>query len=189
MAEHMWKWIEVSLLQACSTKPTLLLIMLLGAHRDKIMCPHCPNQQKEKKICSTRCSWERNAVTMNVGRRGSSRAGDHPQVRCCMCECEAIFVPNHMPAHGGLGWPYMHVQCRPPLLHRAVSNSERLTSKQHGGSEPAKTHEEMWVLNQSPKLNGYRFVGFRNSILTCKDEGDRIDANQPWIIVKWESWY
>jgi hypothetical protein len=64
--------------------------------------------------------------------------------------CDASFVPNDMPAQGG--GAYMHVLCRPPLVHiaRSVSSSERQASEQHGRSQPTKPQEERRVVSAGP---------------------------------------
>jgi uncharacterized protein YifN (PemK superfamily) len=143
------------LMQTCSTKSYLVANNAVGGREIRSSCTLVvqTNKIKEKKIYSTRCSWERNAMTMNVGRQRVRSCRWPPTGEVLHVRCELCTKPYAGP--GRLRVAKHAVQCRPPLLHRAVSNSERITSKQHRGSEPTKTHEEMWVLNQSPnKLNG-----------------------------------
>lgn len=72
--------------------------------------------------------------------------------------CDASFVPNDMPAQGG--GAYMHVLCRPPLVHiaRSVSSSERQASEQHGpgpNQTPRReTRGECWPNHLKKHLQG-----------------------------------
>jgi len=124
MSEHMWKWTEVVWCRHAQQNPTMLLIMLLGAQRDKIMPSLSKPTKREENLQHT------------LLVRAKCRDNECRQARVQSCRWpptgEELHVrvwsdllPNHVPAQGGLGWPYMHVQCRPPLLHRAVSNSDK----------------------------------------------------------------
>jgi len=97
--------------------------------------------KKRRKNCSKRCWWERNGTTMNIAIRGSGPAGDHPQVKWCMCD--ESFVPNHMPAgqQGGdtrMGNAGHH-------CHRAVFQLGKAND-----TEPTETHGDVNDLNSEP---------------------------------------
>lgn len=130
MPEHMWT--EVDWCRLAQQNHTLLLIMPLGAERyDNAPSLSKPTKREENLQHTMLVRVKRHDNERRQARVRSCRWP--PQVRCCICD--ASFVPNHMQVQ--VGWPYMHVQCsavQAPLLHRAVSNSERLTSKQHGGA-------------------------------------------------------
>jgi hypothetical protein len=88
--------------------------------------------------------------------------GEVLHVRCELC--------TKRYAGPGWGWgAYMHVLCRPPLVHiaRSVSSSERQASEQHGSgpnqTPRRETRGECWPNHLKKTL-----AGFRNSTLTCK---------------------
>ena len=101
--------------------------------------------KKRRKNCSKRCWWERNGVTMNIATQGSGPAGDHSQVRWCMCD--ESFVPNHMPA-GQQGGD----TCMCNAGHhcdRAVFQLGKANDREPTVPKPMEMLT-IWILNQSP---------------------------------------
>lgn len=115
------------------------------------------------------------------------RSGDHPQATGEVPHVHAmwaLYQTMHMDADpGGQGGDICMCKCamQASLCYiyiyiglfrsNSIRNRKSLTSNSAWIEGADRNHQEMWVLNQSPKLHGYQLVRFRNSMLTCKDGG------------------